>query len=52
MFFFLFHTKVMELQPQDPGNPEARWVNPDEVANLLTHPKDKAFYQSIRHQLK
>ena len=52
MFFFLFHTKIMALQPQDPCNPEARWVNPDEVANLLTHPKDKAFYQSIRQQLK
>jgi 8-oxo-dGTP pyrophosphatase MutT (NUDIX family) len=51
LLFFLFKTKQNELKPHDPHNPEARWVHPDEVEALLTHPKDKAFYKSIRAQL-
>lgn len=43
--FFLCTTKQSELKPEDPKNPEARWVNPDEVEALLTHPKDKEFYK-------
>ena len=41
---FLFKTLEVELRPQDPENPEARWVKKDEVANLLTHPKDREFF--------
>jgi ADP-ribose pyrophosphatase YjhB (NUDIX family) len=52
LLFFLFRTKQNELKPQDPHNPEARWVHPDEVEALLTHPKDKAFFKSIRSQIK
>ena len=52
LFLFLFQTKQNELKPQDPHNPQARWVHPDEVESLLTHPKDKAFYKSIRPQIK
>lgn len=48
LLFFLFKTKQNELNPQDPDNPHARWVKPDEVEALLTHPKDKAFFKSIR----
>lgn len=44
---FLFKTHQSKLQPEDPHNPEARWVDPDRVAELLTHPKDKEFYLSI-----
>jgi ADP-ribose pyrophosphatase YjhB (NUDIX family) len=51
LLFFLFKTKQNELKPQDPNNPEARWVLPDKVEALLTHPKDKAFYKSIRPQI-
>jgi len=49
---FLFKTKQHDLNPQDPLNPQARWVSPDEVENLLTHPKDKSFYQSIRCRIQ
>lgn len=49
--FFLFTTNEMELAPSDPHNPEARWVARDEVARLLTHPKDAAFFESIIDQL-
>ncbi len=52
LLFFLFKTKQNELNPKDPHNPHARWVHPDEVEALLTHYKDKAFYKSIRAQIK
>jgi ADP-ribose pyrophosphatase YjhB (NUDIX family) len=45
LLFFLFKTRQNALKPQDPHNPEARWVHPDDVEALLTHPKDKAFYK-------
>jgi len=44
---FLFNTDVKELSPHDPANPEARWVDKDKVANLLTHYKDKEYFESI-----
>jgi len=43
---FLYRTAETELKPEDPRNPEARWVEPEDVAPLLTHPKDKAFFQN------
>ena len=45
--FFLFHTKQEDLSPIDPDNPEARWVDPAQVAELLTHPKDREFFLQI-----
>lgn len=44
---FLYKTSETALQPTDPHNPEARWVAPEEVAVLLTHPKDRAFYERV-----
>jgi len=44
--FFLYTTDETELMPIDPENPEARWVAPGCVASLLTHPKDKKFFES------
>ena len=44
---FLFRTKENHLQPVDPENPEARWVQIEKVAELLTHPKDKEFFLGI-----
>jgi len=52
LLFFLFKTNQNKLNPQDDHHPEARWVQPDEVENLLTHPKDKVFFKSIRDQIK
>jgi len=31
----------------DPSNPEARWVEKSKIAALLTHEKDKEFFQRI-----
>jgi ADP-ribose pyrophosphatase YjhB (NUDIX family) len=44
---FLFRTDETELAPQDPDNPEARWVEREAVAGLLTHAKDREFFASI-----
>lgn len=52
LVFFLFKTSKNDLKPQDANNPEARWVKPDQVESLLTHPKDKAFFKSIFTQIK
>ena len=49
---FLYKTDEMELNPIDPDNPEARWIEPDNVATLLTHPKDKAFFEKILLDVK
>lgn len=46
--FFLFHTQEHHLAPVDPENPEARWMEKEEVAECLTHPKDKAFFLKIK----
>lgn len=47
IIMFLYKTPQMNLAPQDPDNPEARWVEPAHVSVLLTHPKDKEFFEKI-----
>lgn len=42
---FLFKTDEMELKPQDPENPEARWVEKNKVVNLLTAKEDREFIE-------
>jgi 8-oxo-dGTP pyrophosphatase MutT (NUDIX family) len=42
---FLFRTTQERLSPVDPENPEALWLDRMEVADLLTHPKDREFYR-------
>ena len=49
---FFFKTLQQSLQPADTYNPEARWVPVEKVAELLTHPKDKEFFESIKGALK
>ncbi len=44
---FLFTTEEERLAPTDAGNPEARWVPPELVEGMLTHPKDKEFWKGI-----
>jgi ADP-ribose pyrophosphatase YjhB (NUDIX family) len=44
---FLFRTSEKALRPVDPENPEARWVEKSKVALLLTHEKDKEFFQRV-----
>ena len=47
MRFFLFRTKQENLAPTDADNPEARWIPREKVSELLTHPKDREFFNSI-----
>jgi ADP-ribose pyrophosphatase YjhB (NUDIX family) len=47
LHMFLFRTDETDLHPTDPDNPEARWVEVDKVAELLTHQKDKDFFLGI-----
>lgn len=44
---FLFETDQLDLKPVDPHNPEARWLEKEDVASLLTHRKDKVFFESV-----
>ena len=44
---FLFTTTQTALKPIDPENPEAIWVDKRDVADRLTHRKDREFYQHI-----
>ena len=46
-----FKTGQEELAPIDPNNPEARWVDKDEVSALLTHKLDKKFFETIKNTL-
>jgi len=48
---FLFRTSQDILKPLDSHNPEARWVGIDNVADILTHPKDKEFFLKIKKDL-
>jgi 8-oxo-dGTP pyrophosphatase MutT (NUDIX family) len=49
---FLYRTDQLELRPEDPHNPIAKWIKPDQVAVMLTHPKDQAFYESVLPEIK
>ena len=51
LHFFLFKTNTETLKPVDTENPEARWVEKDKVADLLTHPKDKEFFLKIKDEI-
>lgn len=49
---FLFTTPYTgTLSPEDPENPEARWVPVADVSTLLTHAKDKEFFSRVREEL-
>lgn len=51
IFMFLFETNEEKLKPIDPRNPKARWVDKKDVANLLTHKKDKEFFLKIKDKI-
>ncbi|MBI5412319.1 NUDIX domain-containing protein [Candidatus Peregrinibacteria bacterium] len=44
---FLFKTNQEFLKPIDPENPEARWIEKELAADLLTHPKDREFFLKV-----
>lgn len=44
---FLFTTEHGALSPVHPHHPDVRWVPISDVSTLLTHPKDKEFFESV-----
>ena len=44
IYIFLFYSNQSILEPIDPINPEAIWVDFKKVTDILTHPEDKKFY--------
>jgi 2-haloacid dehalogenase len=51
IFMYLFRTEQEELKPIDPENPEALWVEKNQVIDLLTHQKDKQFFSNVIEQI-
>lgn len=51
IIMFLFKTEEKSLSPIDPHNPEARWIEKEKVAEILTHPKDKAFFVQVEKEI-
>src|SRR3990167_5413602 len=51
IYMFVFRTTEVDLHPRDRENPEARWVRKESVADLLTHRKDKEFFQKIINEV-
>lgn len=49
--FFLCVTNQQDLAPIDPENPSAEWLSIQDVAERLTHPKDKEFFMSVTPKL-
>ena len=49
---FLFRTDETVLAPIDAENPEARWVDKSEVSSILTHEKDREFFNKILFELE
>ena len=45
--FFLFTTSQKTLKPRDRENQTAIWVNKENVATKLTHPKDSQFFNKV-----
>ncbi|MES2088094.1 MAG: NUDIX domain-containing protein [Patescibacteria group bacterium] len=44
---FLFTSTKEKLQPVDSHNPEARWVTKLQALKLLTHARDRDFFQGV-----
>jgi len=41
---FLFATEQEELNPIDPNNPEAKWIDKGQVITILTYQEERWFY--------
>ena len=52
IYMYLFDTPEENFVLTDPRHQKARWVESEKVADLLTHPKDKEFFLSIKDSLK
>jgi ADP-ribose pyrophosphatase YjhB (NUDIX family) len=44
---FLFRTDKRKLVPQESNTTEARWIKKEQVPKILTHYKDKNFFDNL-----
>ena len=51
LHFFLFKTQQHIVESQDSDNPDVKWVSINAVTALLTHQKDKEFFNQIKPTL-
>ncbi len=51
ILLFLFRTRQTEIKPIAPDVIEALWVEKEKVPDLLTHEKDKEFFNRIKHEI-
>ncbi len=51
IIMYLFRTEENNLKPIDQENPEARWIKKEQVAELLTHSRDKEFFLQIKKEI-
>ncbi len=49
---FLYTTMSEVLEPHDKEVTGTKWVSVDEALQLLTHPKDREFLQSVRTRVE
>ena len=52
LHMFLFDTSEQDFHLTDPRHDEARWVPVEDVADLLSHPRDKEFFVTIKGSLE
>lgn len=48
---FLFKTDQISLNPVDPSNPLALWVQKENIYDLLTYDEDKDFFLTIKSMI-
>ena len=51
LVFYLFKTNYIHLSPIDKTHNQAKWVEIDKVSQLLTHPKDREFFDKIKDKI-
>lgn len=48
---YLFKTNQINLNPVDPNNPLALWVQKENVYDLLTYDEDKDFFLTVKSMI-
>jgi len=51
IYMFLFKTEELKLNPVDMTIRSAVWIDPGKVAEILTHKKDKKFFEKYKHYI-
>ena len=52
VFMYLFHTSEQTLKPVDTDNPEALWIDQEEVEQYINRPHHNKFYNDVKSAIK